>query len=461
MRDERTQLISESGFGLPTFEETNAFLRRRTKPTVAQVLRAADSNGKLLFQPRCGVGGHGAMVQLLQDIETIARPDILSVTIDSYTRLKQFQRGGEVLRKDPSQLNGYPLVNHGWMKGRALEESVAAPLEIRHGSPDARLLFETAIASGITSFEGGGICYNLPYAKDVPILDSLKAWDYVDRVTGELAKEGILVDRELFGTLSAVLVPPSISLALTLLEAVLATKAGVKCLSIAYPQGGNLIQDMAALRAIRSIARDYLPKDVEVFPVLHEFMGAFPRDRVEADSLIFYGALTAKLGRATKLITKTNKEAFGIPNAMQNAEGILIAKVAAFPMLDFIKLEEGRVEEEAYWIRREVEELVDPVLAQPNLMEAIAEAFRQGKLDMPFSTSRHAKSEVIPARDTKGAVRYLNPGRLPFSEKTKKRHARLMWASSGDGDSIERVFRDIQYFSSAFYRQKPAYVAGE
>lgn len=456
MQEERKQLVQESGFSLPTFEETNAFLRRRTKPTVAQVLRAADRNGKLLFQPRCGVGGHGPMVQLLQDIEKTAQPDILSITIDSYTRLKQFQRGGEVLKKDPSQLNGYPLVNHGWMKGRALEASVDAPLEVRHGSPDARLLFETAVAAGITSFEGGGICYNLPYAKDVPILESLKAWDYVDRVCGELALAGILIDRELFGTLSAVLVPPSISLALTLFEAILATSAGVKCLSVAYPQGGNLIQDVAALHAIRGLARDYLPKDVEVFPVLHEFMGAFPKDRVEADSLIFYGSLTAKLGRATKLITKTNQEAFGIPNAMSNAEGILTAKMAAFPMLDFISLEDGRVEEEAYWIRREVEELVEPVLAEPNRMEAIARAFRVGRLDMPFSTSRHAKSEVIPARDSKGAIRYLNPGKLPFSEKTKQRNSRLICSGKASNDSIERVFRDIQYFSGNFYRQRTA-----
>lgn len=39
------------------------------------------------------------------------------------------------------------------------------PVQVRHGTPDARLLTEIAYAGGFTSYEGGGISYNLPYCK--------------------------------------------------------------------------------------------------------------------------------------------------------------------------------------------------------------------------------------------------------------------------------------------------------
>ena len=43
------------------------------------------------------------------------------------------------------------------------------PIQIRHGTPDARLLAEITFAGGFTSYEGGGVSYNLPYCKNVPM----------------------------------------------------------------------------------------------------------------------------------------------------------------------------------------------------------------------------------------------------------------------------------------------------
>lgn len=48
-----------------------------------------------------------------------------------------------------------------------MTESLDKPIRVRHGTPDARLLAEIAMASGFTSYEGGGISYNIPYAKRV------------------------------------------------------------------------------------------------------------------------------------------------------------------------------------------------------------------------------------------------------------------------------------------------------
>ncbi len=427
---------------LPDWADVVAHLRDQ-EPVVA-VLRNAVAAGRPVVQPRCGVGGHAAMLGLLDELER-AGAGILSVTIDSHTRLRQFDMARRLLTERPTGLNGYPLVAHGWERGRELAAAVSVPLEIRHGSPDARALFAVALASGITAFEGGGIGYNLPYSKDVPLRESLSAWRAVDRVCGELGRAGVIIDRELFGTLTAVLVPPSISIAVTLLEAVAATREGVRCVSPAYPQGGETHQDIAALRTIRALSTRYLGADVEVFPVLHEFMGAFPKTKEYADALILHGGLVARLGGASKVISKTSQEAYGLPDTEANSQGVRTTRIGASDLFDFVAVDEDRVAEEAHWIEREVIELVEPVLAATDLESAIVAAFAEGTLDIPFSASVHAQSAVIPRRDSSGAIRYADSGRLPFSPATRRRNDERLDALAANR-LVDAVTADIFYF---------------
>ncbi len=435
---------------LPSPQETVEYIQQLRKATVHQLLKQADTRGDLLVQPRCGVGAQHKMAELLQFLEREAQPDILSLTIDAYTRLGQFDKASTVLQENPQNLNGYPLVSHGYKKVRELNELVRAPIEIRHGSPDARRLFESSIAGGITSFEGGGIGYNLPYSKNVPISTSLRHWRYVDQRCGELAQQGIIVDRELFGTLTAVLIPPSIALSMTLLEALCAVREGVKCLSIAYCQGGHLVQDIAALRAIRKMAGKYLPSDVDVFPVLHQFMGAFPATRHDAEALILKGAVVAKKGQATKVITKTYEEALGVPTPQANALGIWTTRMVNSSISDFVKVDKAEVDEEVHWILREVDEIVAPLLDKADLYRAIDEGFAEGILDIPFSASRYAQSRVLPMRDRSGAIRYNDPGRLCLSHATRRRNAQLLedTSASPSFSVFKKLTRDIMYFSN-------------
>ncbi|MER5432063.1 methylaspartate mutase [Streptomyces sp. NPDC002588] len=443
---------------LPPLEESADYITTLGKPTAVNVLDTCRAAGRVAVQPRCGVGGHPEMKRLLLTLEAEAGPDILTLTIDSHTRLKRFEQALNTLKHDPADLNGYPLVTHGWQRGRELNEAVAAPLEVRHGSPDARRLFEVSVASGVTSFEGGGISYNLPYSKTVPLTESLKAWQEVDRRCGELAELGVVIDRELFGTLTAVLVPPSISLAISIIEALLAARAGVRCVSIAYPQGGHLAQDVAALRSIPVLATRYLPAGVRVHPVLHEFMGVFPRLRGNAEDLIFYGALVARLGGASKLITKTYQEAYGIPETRANVEGLRLADRANSPLLGFVSVDEATVDEEQEWILAEVAEILEPLLDTPGLVAAVVRAFEGGFLDIPFSASRYAKSEVIPRRDAKGAIRYLSAGGLQLSPRSLRRNQELLRGADGSVPTISSLFSgltgDINYFPGIFREQE-------
>lgn len=434
----------------PALAESIAYTMTLGKPTVADLLSGAARNGQTLVQPRSGVGGHDAMRSLLLGLEQSAQPDVATVTVDSYTRLLQFGSARRALEADAGKLNGYPLITHGWRRGRDLNELVRAPLQVRHGSPDARILFRTALASGITSFEGGGISYNVPYAKDVPIDQSLRAWQEVDRLAGEVTAAGLIVDRELFGTLTAVLMPPSICLAVTLLEAVLAAAEGVRCISIAYPQGGHPWQDLAALRAIPRLAARYLSAfpDVRVHTVLHQFMGIFPTNRSRAIDLITYGALLAGAGGAEKVVTKSPAEARGIPTLAENADGIRATRAALDRPLDHLVIDEDAVADEMYAIEREVAELIEPILQRRDLFVAISDAFADGRIDVPFSASRFARSLVTPCRDQEGAIRFADIGRLPFGAATRRRNDKLVRSHLGErGDSLDELIRDLYFFS--------------
>lgn len=251
------------------------------------------------------------MIELLDVLSRPNTADCLTLTIDSHTRLLKFDTARRLLLEDPRQLNGYPLVAHGYRAVRQLTERYHCPIQVRHGSPDGRRLFAESVAGGIQSYEGGGISYNLPYCRDVPIENSLRAWQEIDETCGALEAAGFPVDREFFGSLSAVLMPPSISLAIVFLEAILAARAGCRCLSLAYPQSGNIVQDVAALQTIRVLAKRYLPDTVNAYPVLHEFMGVFPQDVERAKILIFVGGLTAASAEQPRLSTRRRRRLSG------------------------------------------------------------------------------------------------------------------------------------------------------
>jgi methylaspartate mutase epsilon subunit len=414
---------------------------------MASCLAEADRTGIVLIQPRSGVGSQEKMIELLDILSRPTIADCLTLTIDSHTRLLRFDKAKRLLSEAPEQLNGYPLVAHGYLAVRQLTERYKQPIQVRHGSPDGRRLFAESIASGIQSYEGGGISYNLPYSRDIPLEHSLRAWQEIDQACGALESFGFPIDREFFGSLSSVLIPPAIALSVVFLEAILAAREGCRCLSLAYPQTGNIIQDVAALKSIRRLGERYLPATANVYPVLHQFMGVFPRDIDRAEALIFFGGLTARIGRATKIVNKTSQEAIGIPDGEVNAEGIRRTRLAFEKHLSFVSVDPALVQEEAYWIEREACELIDPVLSEPDLIMSIVKAFHAGRLDIPFPSNREAKGRIMPVRDSDIAIRFANTGNLPFSREVKDHNEAKCRQGAPDGPIFKRVRDSIMYFA--------------
>ena len=396
------------------------------KRNFSQKLLDAKAAGRTLVQPRAGVPVIEEHIKLMQYLEKEGEADLLPSTIDSYTRQNRYAEAengiSESIRLGRAMLNGFPAVNHGVMNCRKVIESVNVPMQVRHGTPDARLLTEITYAGGFTSYEGGGISYNLPYCKNIPMERTIRDWQYVDRLTGLYEEMGVSINREPYGPLTGTLVPPCISHAAAIIEALLAAEQGVKNITVGYGQCGNLVQDIAAIRTLQELTDEYLQKygyaDVQVTTVLHQWMGGFPADEAKAFGVISTGSLIAALSKATKVIVKTPHEAVGIPTMEANAEGLRCTKQVVNMMADQ-NVPEVMLELEKEIIRQETRCIVDKCfeLGNGDIAVGVCRGVQAGVLDVPFAPCRANAGLMLPCRDNDGAVRILNPGHLPFSKE--------------------------------------------
>ena len=307
----------------------------------------AKENNQTLVQPRAGVALVDEQIKLLSYLQNEGQADLLPTTIDSYTRQNAYedaQKGiMESIKNNKSMLNGFPAVNHGVDSCRRIIKSLDIPVQVRHGTPDARLLSEITYAGGFTSFEGGGISYNIPYAKNVSLESTLRNWQYVDRLTG--------------------------------LYVIITT-------------------------------------------VLHQWMGSFPQDEAKAFGVIALGSVLASLSKATKVIVKTPHEAMGVPTKEANAQGLLCTKQVLY-MLKDQEFNNKEVKFEKEIIKKETRCIVDKCfeIGENDIAIGVIRAFKSGTLDIPFAPSVHTMGKILPVRDNNGAIRILNPGKIPFTKE--------------------------------------------
>ncbi len=415
------------------FEESIPFLKTipEEKNFAVKLEKAKTQKARTLVQPRAGVPLLNKHIELLHYLEN-AGADFLPSTIDSYTRQNRYIEADngikESMMNDRALLNGFPCVNYGVSGCRQVYDAVNLPLQARHGTPDARLLSEIIHAAGWTSNEGGAISYNLPYAKSVSLEDSISYWQYSDRLVGYYEENGVHINREPFGPLTGTLVPPSISNTIGIIEALLAAEQGVKSITVGYGMGGNIIQDVAAIRSLEEQTQEYLEKfgykDVLVTTVFHQWMGGFPHDETEALGLISLSSTVGALSGATKMITKTPHESVGIPTKEANAQGIKASKLVTRLLCDQKFPNCKELEDEISQIKKEVACLMDAVLkvGDGDLAQGVVNAFSQGLIDVPFAPSKYNAGLILPVRDNDGFIRIFEFGNLAFTDEIKKFH---------------------------------------
>lgn len=427
------------------FEDAVEF--HQSLPQDKQFAPVLEGSDQVLTQPRAGVPCLDDQVDLLGHLETAGGADLLPTTIDSYTRDNEYDKAQEGLERsretDTDGLNGFPAVNHGVEACRELVEAVDSPIQVRHGTPDARLLAAVTLAGGFQSFEGGPITYNLPYTSKYELEKTIEYWQYVDRLCGAYTERGVTINREPFGPLTGTLVPPSVAIAICILEGALAATQGVRSVTLGYGQVGNLVQDVAAVRAMEVLGEEFLPADVTVTTVFHQWMGGFPRDEARAQGVIGLGSATAGIAEPDKIITKSPQEAEGVPTAEANAAGlrtteqVLTMFQAQRAGLDGVGWEQDLIERSVRSLLTAVERAGDGDLARGTVR-----AFESGALDVPFPPSDAAAGDVLPARDDDGRVRLLRFGSLALEEEVEEIHRNRL-DDRADTEGRDPTFRMV------------------
>lgn len=422
---------------------------RRRFPGVAYAERGASP----CVQPRGGFPLFEAQRRLTRQLSD-AGADFIPLTIDSCTRHNQYDTAGELLHRSEEEgrdyLNGYPLVNHGHEVSRELYADIDKPVSLRHGTPDARLLAELAMASGIAEIEGGAICYCLPYSEGFPLDRCLLYWQYVDRVCALNSTPERPIHRESFGPLSATLVPPAIAIVVQVIEALLAAEQGVKSFAVSFGQTGSLIQDVATARVLRSLARSSLDEfgfgDVKAYLVYHQWMGQFPHEREKAAALISGSALIANVIGADKVVVKTVDEALGVPRAEINAEAVQTVQYMLRTFACAAPMSSPLIDREAALIESEARSILAAIYDLPGRVfwESVFRAFQMGYLDVPFCPHVDNANRLISMRDPNRSIRIVVRGGVPISDADAQQERALLESdATSDDKTYRRLLRDI------------------
>lgn len=429
------------------FEEIEHFIKHAPKELF--ISHHFKKRQGVLVQPRGGFPTYKKMFQLYETFMQ-ANIDILPLTIDSNTRLNDYAMAKKMLalseENEMDMLNGYPLVNHGYRTTRKMITHFNTPVSLRHGTPDARLLVETALASGIFEIEGGPITYMLPYSKNFPLDKAFLYWKYVDKVCALYSKLNEPINRESFGPLTATLVPPCIVIVIQLIEMLLSIEEGVKSFSVSFSQNGSMMQDIVTANVLKKLAREYATmfggEDAIINLVYHQWMGAFPRNKELSDQLINTNTVIAAMVRADKIIIKTRDEAFGIPTMQCNAQSVANTKYT-LRTLKGLPIVHDEAEEEN--LELEVRAIMDAVFndSADTLWRKVFNTIKSGRIDVPFSPHIINHNAVITIRDDEGNIRIIDKGNLPLPDRCFAYEKSKVNLPESKTEVINKIIHDI------------------
>ncbi|RSS40103.1 methylaspartate mutase, partial [Streptomyces sp. WAC08241] len=211
------------------------------------------------------------------------------------------------------------------------------------------------------------------------------------------------------GCMLGQLCPPSMLVAISVLEGVFFARHGLRSVSLSYAQQISPAQDLEAMAALRALSDELLP-DVDRHLVVYAYMGVYPTSRSGALALLEAAARLAVESGAARLIVKTAAEAHRIPTIADNVEALETAARAA---RSAVRLPGPPVTgTEVY---EEAHALVHTVLGlHEDIGRALLLAFRRGLLDIPFCLHPDNAGRARSFIDTDGRLRWSDTGRLPL-----------------------------------------------
>jgi methylaspartate mutase epsilon subunit len=415
--------------------------------------------GKTTVWPRAGTPVLEDEIEL---VKTLVAAGIrhIPVTIDSYTRLYQFNKAQqaleETIRTGRPMLNGYPIVNHGVKNTRKVVESVDAAFSPRG---PGKLSMEIDLASGMTAAGKSSFLEFGSYEKKRTLEDCIEHSQYTDRLAGYYTDRGAIITTDLHGFVPSGIFPLSVNIACIVVDALIAAEQGVKSIIPLVHCHGHMAQDIAWLRVTPVLLREYLDRfgyndvrlpgtfanQIPLFP--------FPQGMGGAFAYLNYTAMTAALGGAEAVFVRTIDEGAGVPTrethalSYEAANWIFNVVRTQKIQLDIegIKTEEWLTETEARAILEKLLELGDG-----DIVVGSIKGVEAGVIDSPFSPNIHVKDKVLGIRDSRGACRYLEFGNLPFPDEVKEFHReKIAEREQAEGRKMdyEVVIEDFWAFS--------------
>ncbi|MFJ8578276.1 methylaspartate mutase [Micromonospora sp. NPDC093277] len=375
----------------------------------AAAVAAARDRGELVVQPRMGFGDPAAMRAGLTAVARARATTAGTVTLDSYTRVGDHAAAVRALA-DGSPLNGYPIVAHPMEVTRwvlAAAQPYGMPVQVRHGSALPEEIFAALLRTGVDATEGGPVSYCLPYSR-VPLRDAVDSWARCCAAYTRLRDIGVEPHLESFGgCLLGQLCPPSLLVAVAVLEGMFFRQHGLRSVSLSYAQQTCPEQDEEALAALHRLVDELLP-ELDSHLVLYTYMGVYPRTTEGALGLLGAAARLAVRGGAARLIVKTPAEAHRIPTIEENVAALEhAARVAAAEPPATTGVEDTGIYAEARALVEAVLEL------SPDVGVGLLRAFERGYLDIPYCLHPDNAGQARGYITAGGRLAWARAGRMP------------------------------------------------
>lgn len=385
----------------------------------------AAHNGTLVVQPRMGFADPARMRAGLLATRGAAATTVGTLTLDSFTRVGDYAAAARAAAQG-HPLNGYPLVSMPVATTTALLDGVSGedfPVQVRHGSAQPGRIVEALIEAGLDATEGGPVSYCLPYGR-TPLATSVQAWGEACRRLAALRASGVEPHLESFGgCMLGQLCPPSLLVALSVLEGMFFRQHGLRSISLSYAQQTSAEQDEEAVHALRALAADHLP-DTSWHVVVYAYMGVYPETRPGALALVADAARLAVRTGAARLIVKTAAEAARIPSIAENVTALETATTAA-------RSERPTAPPPSTGVEEEARSLVAAVLGlHDDLGQALVRAFARGYLDVPFCLHPDNAGRTRSVISAQGRLEWSRTGSLPLGP-TATVHRSQRLTSSG------------------------------
>jgi methylaspartate mutase epsilon subunit len=363
-----------------------------------------------------------------------------TITLDSYTRVGDLAAVDRALAAG-LPLNGYPITSIDPTVTRAMLMGIRGPdfpVQVRHGSAVPGHIFDALVALGLNVSEGGPVSYCLPYGR-TPLAESVRNWANCARRFAALQEWGAEPHLETFGgCLLGQLCPPSLLVAVSVLEALFFCQYGLRSVSVSYAQQTHLAQDLEAVAALRRLCAELLPvPDWHV--VIYTYMGLYPATDEGATRLLGQSARLAVYSGSERLIVKTVAESRGIPTVAQNVAALRFAGSFAPTDVTPIAADQDSATYE------EASDLVEAVLdLAPDVGRALLRAFDRGYLDVPYCLHPDNRGRTRSYVADDGWLRWSDTGSLPVRRPVRDGNHRV--TSDGllaDLSYIRRTFDDV------------------